>query len=627
MATNDTTQTTKCPLCCMVLNDPRALSCDHHFCLSCLEQWAKVMVKLQKLACPVCAKLSSFPEEGARGFRQDQNLLALLRSSEQGKGGTNSVLNIQEVCKTHQKRLDVFCHTCDEVICSLCLGDGHKRSEHNSQQLVEFLRNKRANLTINRRVLDMNKEQIEANLRYIDELFPRLDKDRKDVGDAIAEQATLLAQRTRTDGDALLAELQRKHAQQIDHLQDTRDKWVRSLALYNDSLSKGDGLMDELSATTFVQKLQLTDLKTCQELAKDVVHPYYQHPPPTLEFTPIDFIQTFHQNSVGQVRGDVPFVPRFQYNQDFVIRVTAPTCVASFSVGELVVCGGSSLTHYAETEKTLRRSSSDIRHTTNGPLRPSQIFGIAVFKDTSAKTLFVVSDFANNQAYIVDLSGFVRKQFGKGDLNEPIGVGVCSERKIYVVSSGTHNILVYRVEGVFMNVSAVCTIGKLGNGRGEFNKPMYLAVNSKDQIIVSDYGNGRVQVLDSGGDFDFEITTAGSSPLGTPSGVAVDSRNCIYVNNNTGVQLYNSCGAYLAEVASRESVASVTYGIAVLKSSGSMKLFVTRFGSNDVVMFEETPVSRSKQQMMGRGKDNIPFSGLSKVSETSKNVSQVCAIQ
>ena len=73
--------------------------------------------------------------------------------------------------------------------------------------------------------------------------------------------------------------------------------------------------------------------------------------------------------------------------------------------------------------------------------------------------------------------------------------------------------------------------GSYGTGNGQFISPSGIAVDSSNNVYVVDAGNNRIQKFTSNGTF---ITTWGSYGTGngqfiSPSGIAVDSSNNVYV--------------------------------------------------------------------------------------------------
>uniref|UniRef100_A0A1X7US37 B box-type domain-containing protein n=1 Tax=Amphimedon queenslandica TaxID=400682 RepID=A0A1X7US37_AMPQE len=121
-----------CPVCLDHYTKPKTLLCLHSFCQHCLEG-----LPLDKknetyyLSCPTCRHHTELPEEGAGTFPVAFHLHDLKEMYSLTKK-TADLSNPQEAtCSDHGKPLELFCETCDAVICSHCLARSHKHHEYN----------------------------------------------------------------------------------------------------------------------------------------------------------------------------------------------------------------------------------------------------------------------------------------------------------------------------------------------------------------------------------------------------------------------------------------------------------------------------------------------------------------
>ncbi|CAG0933533.1 hypothetical protein RHDC3_02602 [Rhodocyclaceae bacterium] len=120
-------------------------------------------------------------------------------------------------------------------------------------------------------------------------------------------------------------------------------------------------------------------------------------------------------------------------------------------------------------------------------------------------------------------------------------------QRILVVDAREHRIAILDMQGNLLS-----TIGKRGAEDGEFNFPVTVTINSKDEIIVGDAMNARVQIFDHEGKFLRKFGSRGDGPADFQilKGVAVDSEDHIYVTEGKGHKLiiFNSNGEYLLTV-------------------------------------------------------------------------------
>src|SRR4029079_1271201 len=105
---------------------------------------------------------------------------------------------------------------------------------------------------------------------------------------------------------------------------------------------------------------------------------------------------------------------------------------------------------------------------------------------------------------------------------------------IYVAESHTNvedpnlvgRISVFDKTGKFLR-----TIGKTGTGPGEFRTPHALEFGSKDQLVVADRHNHRIQVLTKAGKFILEYDA-----FGRTSGLAIDKNDVIYTADSESTE-------------------------------------------------------------------------------------------
>ncbi|XP_057676354.1 tripartite motif-containing protein 3-like isoform X3 [Corythoichthys intestinalis] len=99
----------------------------------------------------------------------------------------------------------------------------------------------------------------------------------------------------------------------------------------------------------------------------------------------------------------------------------------------------------------------------------------------------------------------------------PHFVAVNNKNDIIVTDFHNHSVKVYNADGEFL-----FKFGSHGEGNGQFNAPTGVAVDANGNIIVADWGNSRIQVFDGTGSFLSYINTSGD-PLYGPQGLALTS--------------------------------------------------------------------------------------------------------
>ena len=144
--------------------------------------------------------------------------------------------------------------------------------------------------------------------------------------------------------------------------------------------------------------------------------------------------------------------------------------------------------------------------------------GVAIGPDGS----IYVADMHNNRVQKFDHNGdFVGTIGGAGEFNEPRGVAVDGAGSLYVVD--TWNARVQKFD------SAGRPIASLTTSRGLFG-PKGVAVDG-DRLLVTDTGNGAVEIFDLGGRHLATWGAAGDGPgqFREPVGIAADGRGHVFV--------------------------------------------------------------------------------------------------
>jgi len=117
--------------------------------------------------------------------------------------------------------------------------------------------------------------------------------------------------------------------------------------------------------------------------------------------------------------------------------------------------------------------------------------------------------------------------FFEGDFLRPEGLAIDTVRgRIYVVDTDAHMVYVYDMAGKRQG-----TIGRRGEGDGEFYFPTYAFADARGTLYVTDFMNFRVQIFSPDGAFLTRIGTHGDSydAVEKPKGVAADTEGNIYV--------------------------------------------------------------------------------------------------
>lgn len=116
--------------------------------------------------------------------------------------------------------------------------------------------------------------------------------------------------------------------------------------------------------------------------------------------------------------------------------------------------------------------------------------------------------------------------------------------QMYVSDAATRKIIVTDLQG-----GLIRSIGETGEGDGQFNLPVAIALNSKGHLVVADAFSAKIQVFDAAGRFFSKFGRRGDSPgdFQLIKSLAVDSNDNIYVVDGRAhnISIFNEKGELL----------------------------------------------------------------------------------
>jgi len=188
---------------------------------------------------------------------------------------------------------------------------------------------------------------------------------------------------------------------------------------------------------------------------------------------------------------------------------------------------------------------------------------------------------------ILDKDMNLIRSFGQGSgdskLNNPLGVAV-SHNVIAVSEYNDHVVKKLTLQGDYLS-----KFGSYGSGNGQFNNPQGLTFNSKGLLYVVDHSNYRVQVFDHRNIFLLKFGSKGSK-FQSPRYIALDSSDQVYVtdqSDNGGIIVFTEDGHFIKKISYNKPFAiCLTPDDYIITSDGnSLTVFspthqlITKFGT------------------------------------------------
>ena len=143
------------------------------------------------------------------------------------------------------------------------------------------------------------------------------------------------------------------------------------------------------------------------------------------------------------------------------------------------------------------------------------------------------------------LGTFSRYGSGVGEFIWPAGLAIDSEENLYITDEWMNRVTVFNSAGDF-----VCCWGNEGSGDGELRRPSGIAIDRNDDIYVVDGMNHRVQKFTRDGEYisQFGRYGDGYGELNAPWGIAIDDEDSAYIadHKNHRAQKFDAEGEFVA---------------------------------------------------------------------------------
>ncbi|MFC2038023.1 NHL repeat-containing protein, partial [Chloroflexota bacterium] len=177
----------------------------------------------------------------------------------------------------------------------------------------------------------------------------------------------------------------------------------------------------------------------------------------------------------------------------------------------------------------------------------------------------------------VDPDGDGPLAWGDGQFQEPWGITVSDDGRVYVTDTWNHRIQVFDVDGTFLTKWGA--YGQTVSATGLLYGPRDIAIDAAGRVFVTDTGNKRIVIYNQDGRYQDQFGQGGAGPgqFEEPVGIDVDADGNIYVADtwNQRVQVFDSEFASL-----REWPVEAWYGESVVNKpylavDGAARVYIT----------------------------------------------------
>ena len=467
----------------------------------------------------------------------------------------------------HQKKkLKLFCKECETAVCQTCVMLDH--NGHKLTLIEEEAENQRLEI---KTVIETQRHNLDEKMNVV----AQLDEDYAKV----IQQSETLKGNVQKFADGLIKTIQAKKQNIIDAVENQTKKSLESLTakrgeiqrqikIIESSLEEADKL---LKRSTTAEVVQLK--KTLQTIFQgvDETEPFVYHPSRLQAFV---FVK--NQQMLDVVNGE---------QIGFLEEGCQTKAKESVAKGEELKEGtvGRKAQFNLITRNEERKQCHGARDRVTVEITDEQ--------ERECVTEVRIND---NKDGIYNISYFPRVQ---------------RTIKLLVKVNGEHiHGSPFTVIVKPFQVKPVLCIGKGGSGEGMFKRPYGVAVNDRDEVVVADCHNHRVQVFDSNGTFlrSFGHKGENAGELIYPVGIAIDKDRNIFVaeNGNNRIQIFSWEGRHLRSFGGQGSLDSQLLHPRGLSLDSTGNVIVADAGNKLIKIF--TPDGRFVMKIGGQGSLSNP---------------------
>ena len=409
-------------------------------------------------------------------------------------------------CSSHGKPLEVYCDTCDKLICHLCTVKHHR--DHKCDAITD--------------AFPRHEQQIVDSLEQV---MKKLAAITTAVQAVETQEGGFLEQ-----VGAVRREIEATVQQLMQLLQESEKQLMREL----DQVT--DAYIEKISAHKKEADITIAQLKSCKDFAEEELRIGSQQEILVMK---------------GQMLERMAAVCSIDNLQP--LEETGVRFVKSASVLEACRSLGS-VVRYGQFKATGDKTSFDLCST--APLSSEQVsWQLSPVADPTLVVQCVVhqvtpgsfevcyspstaglhqlrvqvggTDILDTPLYVEIMSKRAGKIFT--DLSSPTGLAITREGHLIVAEYGKHCITIINPT----NGRKIRSFGQRGKGLVQSVNPEGVAVTQDGRIVVDDYNNHRLQVLTAEGAFVATVGSKGSQPLqfNHPTGIAVHRNRQVFVSD------------------------------------------------------------------------------------------------
>ena len=502
-------------------------------------------------------------------------------------------------CSLHKgKELEIYCETCEELICHNCTVTKHCRPEHKYSLVDDTFEQHKTEIVT-------SLEPIEKQVGIVNKALEELDQESAEVDEQRGTTKTEIARLFRQIYDVLearkadldsqvdqLANQKLKNlAAQKDEVETVQTQLASCLSFVRESLRTGSqGEVMKMKKTVMKQIEEMTDnfkpdmlppcesanvrfkaspelFKACQQFG--IV--FLQHASPEKCYATGKGLEVAEHGE----RATAVLHVVDQKGKACSTPVETLTCeLVSESTGEKIDCSmkkTEASSRYEISYQAISRGRHQLHikvegeHIKESPFPvtvklPVQKLGTPIKTISGLKEPWSMAINKKGEILVAErhrhcvsifsptgekLRSFGSQGSGPGQFNEPHGVALDDDGNILVTDTKNH-----RIQKFTSDNKRITSVGSHGRNHLQFNNPVSVAISPiTKKIAISDLNSCRVQILNPDLTFHSSIGSEGSGngQFSRPLDTAFDSAGNIYVTDawNNRIQVFNPEGQFL----------------------------------------------------------------------------------
>ena len=611
-----------CSVCSEIFTDPKQLPCLHSFCLHCLKQWHRTSHGRDTIRCPKCQAVSRIPESGdLKDLPTSFYLNGLIdvlaikecRSSQVRCGNCDKKSSETSYCfqccifycqecvtghnimrsnkdhrvlaltdfqdkdyedvlkrpvfcakQRHEKEeLKYFCKNCETAVCQTCVTLGH--SSHSLEHIEEEAERQKIEMMS---MIETQRRNLQAKMntvRQLDENVAKLIQQGEDLKQHVQRIVDNLMTTIQAKKQNIFAEVEAQTKKSLESVTTEKTEMEHQIEVIKSSLEKADKVLTRSTNAEVVQlkkSLETILEKVDQSEATDGRDPKEL---PILVFVENQkFLEAVNSEEIGALE----ILQQTKASQSVAegkgLEEGTAEGEAQFVVTTKNSEGGQCYNKHDRVTVEIRdeqgrECGAEVRINDNRDGSYKISYSLRV-QGRYKVTVKVNGQHVRDSPFCCQVKSFQFKpvlSFGKvgssvGMFNNPWGVAVNSKDEIAVTDRCNHRVQIFNSDGNYLR-----SFGRQGNKAGEFSFPTGITFHQNGNIFVADHGNHRIQIFSGKGKYVGMFGGKGSldSQLSYPRGLSVDSDGNIIVadSDNKLIKIFSPYGKFLMKIGEQGS--------------------------------------------------------------------------